>query len=79
MGNGTRALANCQLISAFTEYLFERDERIRMRAAKVERFEGVGRGVMGLLRLWKCVKSRRRGPGDELRARSSSGSDVRSF
>jgi hypothetical protein len=23
----------------------------------VERFEGVGRGVMGLLWLWKCVKN----------------------
>jgi hypothetical protein len=23
---------------------------------EVERFEGVGRGVMGLLRLWKCVE-----------------------
>jgi hypothetical protein len=27
-----------------------------MRVAEVERFEGVGRGVMGLLRLWKCVE-----------------------
>jgi hypothetical protein len=26
-----------------------------MGVAEVERFEGVGRGVMGLLRLWKCV------------------------
>jgi hypothetical protein len=24
---------------------------------EVERFEAVGRGVMGLLRLWKCVGS----------------------
>jgi len=27
-----------------------------MRDAEVERFEGVERGVMGLLRLWKCVE-----------------------
>ena len=27
-----------------------------MGLAEVERFEGVGRGVMGLLRLWKCVE-----------------------
>jgi hypothetical protein len=27
-----------------------------MRVAEVEGFEGVGRGVMGLLRLWKCVE-----------------------
>jgi len=26
------------------------------KESKVERFEGVGRGVMGLLRLWKCVE-----------------------
>ena len=27
-----------------------------MGRREVERFEGVGRGVMGLLRLWKCVE-----------------------
>ncbi len=27
-----------------------------MRVAEVERIEGVGRGVMGLIRLWKCVE-----------------------
>jgi hypothetical protein len=27
-----------------------------MRLKEVERFEGVGRGVMGLLRMWKCVE-----------------------
>jgi hypothetical protein len=27
-----------------------------MRVAEVAGFEGVGRGVMGLLRLWKCVE-----------------------
>jgi hypothetical protein len=30
--------------------------RIRMGRREVEKFEGVGRGVMGLLRLWKCVE-----------------------
>jgi hypothetical protein len=27
-----------------------------MGVAEVEGFEGVGRGVMSLLRLWKCVE-----------------------
>jgi hypothetical protein len=27
-----------------------------MRLEEVERFEGVGRGVIGLLWLWKCVE-----------------------
>jgi hypothetical protein len=27
-----------------------------MGVGEVEGFEGVGRGVMGLLRLWKCVE-----------------------
>jgi hypothetical protein len=27
-----------------------------MVAGEVEGIEGVGRGVMGLLRLWKCVE-----------------------
>jgi hypothetical protein len=27
-----------------------------MRLAEVESFEGVGRGVIGLVRLWKCVE-----------------------
>jgi hypothetical protein len=29
-----------------------------MTVAEVGRFEGVGRGVMGLLRLWKCAEKR---------------------
>jgi len=34
-----------------------------MGVAEVERFEGVGRGVMGLIRLRKCVeKSKSLGP-----------------
>jgi hypothetical protein len=32
-----------------------------MRVAEVEEFEGVGWGVMGLLRLWKCVEKGGRG------------------
>jgi hypothetical protein len=28
-----------------------------MGCEEVERFEGVERGVMGLLRLWKCVEN----------------------
>lgn len=27
-----------------------------MGVAEVARFEGVGRGVIGLIRLWKCVE-----------------------
>lgn len=27
-----------------------------MRVTEVEAFEGVGRGVIGMLRLWKCVE-----------------------
>jgi hypothetical protein len=27
-----------------------------MRVTEVEGFEGVGRGVMGLVRVWKCVE-----------------------
>jgi hypothetical protein len=27
-----------------------------MRVAEVEEFEGVGRGGMGLVRVWKCVE-----------------------
>jgi hypothetical protein len=27
-----------------------------MGVAEVEKFEGVGRGVMELIRLWKCVE-----------------------
>jgi hypothetical protein len=30
-----------------------------MGVAEVEGFEGVGRGVMDLLRLWKCVEKSR--------------------
>jgi hypothetical protein len=30
--------------------------RIRMRMPEIERFEGIGRGAMGFLRLWKCVE-----------------------
>jgi len=28
-----------------------------MGLAEVEEFEGVGRGVIGLIRLWKCVEN----------------------
>jgi hypothetical protein len=35
---------------------FEWEGRIRMGVTEVEEFEGVGWGVMGLLRLWKCVE-----------------------
>ena len=56
MGNGSMVLANCQLILVFTACLFEWGARIRMGLAEVERFEGVGRGVIALLRLWKCME-----------------------
>ncbi|MHB8502846.1 MAG: hypothetical protein ACYDHE_18135, partial [Candidatus Acidiferrales bacterium] len=35
---------------------FEREARIRMGLAEVEGFEGVERGVTGVIQLWKCVK-----------------------
>jgi hypothetical protein len=43
----------CQLVYAFTECLFEWEGQIRIGVGEVESFEGVGRGVMGLIRLWK--------------------------
>jgi len=49
MVQGSMVLADCQLLSAFTEYLFERGARVRMSMAEVERFEGVTRGLIGLL------------------------------
>jgi hypothetical protein len=54
--NDSTVLADCQLIYEITASLFERGARIRMRRAEVERFEGVERGLMGLLGLWKCVE-----------------------
>jgi hypothetical protein len=54
----------CQLVSAFTEYSFERAGRIRMRVAEVAGLEGVGEAFSSLLRLWKCVeKFKDRGSG----------------
>lgn len=32
-----------------------------MKVEEVERFEGVGRGVIGLLWLWKCVEKSKAG------------------
>jgi hypothetical protein len=49
-------VTDCQQRSSFTECLFERVGRIRISVAEVERIEGVGRGVMGLIRRWKCVE-----------------------
>ena len=62
----------CQLLSLFTERLFERKGRIRIGVGEVESFEGVGRGVMSLLWLWKCVeKSDDPGTSGEPRALSA--------
>ena len=36
-----------------------------MGVAEVERFEGVGRGVIGLIRLWKCVEKSKNAPFDK--------------
>ena len=38
-----------------------------MKRAEVERFEGVERGLMGLLRLWKCGKKLELGMSEEYR------------
>jgi hypothetical protein len=51
MGMVADVVTDCQYICLFTECLFEREGRIRNAPAEVERFEGVGRGVIGLLRL----------------------------
>jgi hypothetical protein len=56
MQNGSMVLADCQLVYEITATLFEREARIRMGRAEVERFEGVGRILMDLIRLWKCVE-----------------------
>jgi len=37
-----------------------------MVVAEVEEFEGVGRGVIGLIRLWKCVEKGEKRVGSEL-------------
>ncbi len=36
-----------------------------MEVAEVEKFEGVGRVVMGLSRLWKCVEKWRKAVSSE--------------
>ena len=36
-----------------------------MGVAEVERFEELGRGLMGLIRLWKSVEKRERRVGSE--------------
>ena len=41
-----------------------------MVVAEVERFEGVGRGVIGLMRLWKCVEKCERKVGSGWRCKS---------
>lgn len=46
----------CPLISTFTECLFERMGRIRVRVAEVVGLEGVGAAFSSLQRLWKCVE-----------------------
>ena len=56
IGYGSRVVTFCQLVSAFTECLFERAGRIRMRVRYVEALEGIGGAVRSLLRLWKCVE-----------------------
>jgi hypothetical protein len=49
-------LADCQLVYEITATPFEREARVRMGGGEVEGFDGVGRGLMGLVRLWKCVE-----------------------
>ena len=45
----------CQYLFPLVSWLFERRGRIRTRVVEVAGIEGVGRAVMGLLRLWKSV------------------------
>ncbi len=48
-----------------------------MGVAEVERFEGVGRGVLGLPWLWKCVEKskvpplKKRGKGETIEERAA--------
>jgi hypothetical protein len=56
MMNGSMVLADFKLFSLFTECLFEREARVRMGLAEAEEFGGVGRGVIALIWLWKCVE-----------------------
>jgi hypothetical protein len=72
MQNGSMVLANCQRLLQITAMLFERRGRIRMGWEEVAGGEGVGRGVMILLGLWKCVE-KCRGPGRATKFRMDSG------
>ena len=59
VGEGVGETWYLRIINLFYSLLtrsFERGARIRMRLAEVERLEGVGGEVIGLLRLWKCVE-----------------------
>lgn len=44
---------------------FERRGRIRIGVAEVEGLKGVGGGVIGLIRLWKCVENGEEWEGNE--------------
>ena len=56
MGNSSRGVTDCQLSFLFTDAPFESRGLIRMRLEEVERLEGVGGGLIDLMRLWKCVE-----------------------
>jgi hypothetical protein len=57
MQYGSREQANCQSIYLYTWYSFERGALIRMRLAEVAVLQGVGRRLIGLIRLWKSVEN----------------------
>ncbi len=55
----------CQYFFCLLNRSFERGGRIRIGVTEVERGEGVGRGLIGLIRLWKCVENSKHAPFDE--------------
>jgi hypothetical protein len=51
-------VTDCQLLFCLLSSSFEWARRIRTVLAEVERIEGFGQGVTGLLWLWNCVEKR---------------------
>jgi hypothetical protein len=55
-------LANCRLFLMSYCIVIRTAARIRMGLAEVAGMEGLGRVVMGLTRLWKCVEKSKHHP-----------------
>lgn len=67
-----RRLPFVNSIFVCTHWLFEWKGLVRMRAEEVVGAEGVGEGVSGLIRLWKCVENGSRGWRLEVRRKQKS-------